>query len=132
MQSVSILGSTGTIGVNTLEVIKLHPDRYTIFALTANSQVEKLYHQCIKYNPRYAVMRDTQAAQQLRDLLQGYDTEVLEGEEGLIDVASAVEVDMVISLRHNYHLTSKNSDAVNHHKIHDINLALEEKTSIGN
>ena len=96
MQTVSILGSTGTIGINTLEVISHHPERFSVFALTANIQVEKLYQQCVKYQPRYAVMRNPDSATKLRDLLSGYDIEVLDGESGLIDVASAVEVDAVM------------------------------------
>ena len=96
MLAVSILGSTGTIGVNTLEVISAHPEQYSIFALSANTNVEKLYKQCREYSPRYAVMRDPNAANQLRKQLAGLDVEVLDSESGLIDVASAIDVDIVM------------------------------------
>lgn len=96
MQSVSILGSTGTIGLNTLEVISAHPERFSIFALTANTDVDKLYKQCRTYSPRYAVMRDADAANLLRERLAGLDIEVLEGDSGLIDVASAIDADIVM------------------------------------
>lgn len=96
MRRVSIIGSTGTIGINTLDVVSNHPDKYSIFALTANTQVDKLYQQCIKYQPKYAVLNNTDAANDLRERLSGYDIEVLQGDSGLIDVASASEVDVVM------------------------------------
>ena len=96
MRTISIIGSTGTIGINTLDVVCQHPDRYTVFALTANTNVEKLYDQCVQFQPKYAVLRDTEAARELRERLSGYDIEVLQGDSGLIDVASAAEVDAVM------------------------------------
>ena len=96
MRNVSVIGSTGTIGVNTLDVISRHPEQLKVFALTANSQVEKLYQQCLEFKPSYAVMRDESAAQDLRERLSGYDIEVLAGAQGLDDVASANEVDAVM------------------------------------
>ena len=56
MQTVSILGSTGSIGVNTLDVISRQPDRYRVFALSAHSRVDTMTAQCMQYKPRYAVM----------------------------------------------------------------------------
>lgn len=96
MRQITILGSTGTIGVSTLTVMSAHPEKFSTFALTANSNVEKLYQQCLEHRPRYAVMRNPVSATELRNRLQGLDIEVLEGESGLIDVASAVEVDSVM------------------------------------
>ncbi len=96
MRSISILGSTGSVGVSTLDVISRHPDKYQLFALTANTQVDKLYEQCIQYQPHYAVMCDAIAAESLRERLSGYNIEVLHGDTGLIDVASASDVDIVM------------------------------------
>ena len=96
MRTISIIGSTGTIGINTLDVVSKHPDDYSVFALTANTKVDELYDQCMTYQPKYAVMRDSDAARELRERLSGYDIEVLQGDSGLIDVASAAEVDAVM------------------------------------
>jgi len=98
-QSVVILGSTGSIGVNTLDVIARHPDRYTVFALTAHASVEKLFAQCVQFRPRYAVMVDAVAAKQLRDKVKhaSLPTEVLDGAEALVDVAKHNEATTVMA-----------------------------------
>ena len=64
MQLITVLGSTGSIGVNTLDVIARHSDRYRVFALTANSRTDILLEQCKQFNPRYAVVVDESVAQQ--------------------------------------------------------------------
>ena len=64
-QWVSVLGSTGSIGVNTLDVIGRHPQRYRVYALAANRSVDALLAQCLEHRPRYAVMADPDAAQDL-------------------------------------------------------------------
>ena len=64
-QFVSILGSTGSIGVSTLDVISRHPDRYRVYALAANRSVAVMLGQCLQHNPRFAVMADMNAAEQL-------------------------------------------------------------------
>ena len=99
LQQVSVLGATGSIGVNTLDVLRRHKDRWQVFALSANKSVEKLLAQCIEFQPRYAVLRDVDAAQQLRVALQaqGTVTEVLSGEGGLIEIASHKDVDVVMA-----------------------------------
>jgi len=98
-QGITILGATGSIGVSTLDVIGRHSDRYRIVALTANRDVDGLLQQCITHQPRYAVMADIDAAEQLRQRLRGPmpDTEVLAGTEGLQHVASLDEVDCVMA-----------------------------------
>lgn len=97
-QNITVLGSTGSIGVSTLDVVARHPDRYQIFALTANGQVEKLLQQCKQFSPRYAVLLDQNKAEQLALQLQaeGLNTTVLAGTEGLIQVASAAGTDTVM------------------------------------
>ena len=89
LQGVSILGATGSIGVSTLDVLARHPDRYRVVALTANTQTERLFEQCVRFNPARAVMRDAHAALQLAVLLReaGSATEVLSGDEALCEVA---------------------------------------------
>lgn len=96
---ITILGATGTIGVNTLDVIQQHRSRYRVIALTANTAVEKLYEQCLEWSPRYAVMSDANAAEQLRQRLYPInpDIEVLSGTEGLSQVAALDEVDIVMA-----------------------------------
>ena len=98
-KGITILGSTGTIGQNTLDVVRRHPDRYRVVALTANQSVDLLYQQCKDFRPVFAVMRDLQKAAELRALL--VDTapsiEVLAGIEGLEDVVRAPETDYVMA-----------------------------------
>ncbi len=67
---VTLLGSTGSIGVSTLDVIARHPERFRVIALTANSRVEKLAEQCVRFQPQYAVMADADAATRLQKELQ--------------------------------------------------------------
>ncbi|ULJ62700.1 1-deoxy-D-xylulose-5-phosphate reductoisomerase [Wielerella bovis] len=92
MQILTILGSTGSIGVSTLDVVARHPDKFSVFALAGHSQVDKLAEQCHQFQPRYAVVADEQRAQALRPLLGSLKTEILFGEQALIDVATASEV----------------------------------------
>ena len=98
-QSVTVLGSTGSIGVSTLDVMRRHPERYKAFALCSHSQVEKLFEQCKEFQPRFAVVRDQQLATQLNDLCHqsGLATEVRCGVEALIECSSLPEVDSVMA-----------------------------------
>ena len=99
MKAVTILGSTGTIGVNTLDVISQHPGRFQVFALTANRNVDALLAQCLAWQPRFAVMVEAGAADALREGLRAADspTEALVGEQGLAAVAAHAEVDYVMA-----------------------------------
>ncbi len=99
MIGVTILGATGTIGINTLSVLQQHPEQYTVIALTAQRNVEVLFQQCLQYHPRYAVMVEKAAAQQLQQCLQsvGSKTEVLAGAEHLATVAQLPEVGVVMA-----------------------------------
>jgi 1-deoxy-D-xylulose-5-phosphate reductoisomerase len=99
VKQVTVLGSTGSIGVSTLDVIARHPEDFQVFALTANTNVEGLAEQVRRFNPRYAVLRDHAAAQQLQQLLRGeaIDTEVLAGDEALAQVAADGQVDYVMA-----------------------------------
>ncbi len=99
IRQITILGSTGSIGESTLDVIARHPDRFQAFALTANKNVEKMLSQCQRFQPRYAVMLDRESAEQLTSAIQAarIDTEVLSGIESLEKVASLPEVDAVMA-----------------------------------
>ncbi len=99
MKNISILGATGTIGTNTLDVIRRHPARFTPFALTANTDVERLAGQCREFRPRYAVMANEDAAQRLQETLKkdAPETEVLSGIEGLEFISGHSEVDAVMA-----------------------------------
>ncbi|MFO8006058.1 1-deoxy-D-xylulose-5-phosphate reductoisomerase [Thioalkalivibrio sp.] len=98
-ERVTILGSTGSIGVSTLDVLARQPDRFEVHALTAHANVERLAEQCLAHRPAVAVMVDREAASALRDLLAraGSGTTVLAGEEALVDAARAPEVDVVMA-----------------------------------
>ena len=99
IKSVAILGSTGSIGVSTLDVISRHQDRFRVTALTANTQVDRLFEQCKKHRPNVAVMVDEKAAGQLDDQLKaaGYGIKVEAGLEGLKQVASLPDSDIVMA-----------------------------------
>lgn len=99
MQRLTILGSTGSIGVSTLDVVSDHPDRFEVFALAAQSNDAKLLEQVEKFHPKFAVLCDPAAAARLRSRLQQLDikTEVLHGAEALSEIASTGEVDTVVA-----------------------------------
>lgn len=96
---VTILGSTGSIGVNTLDVLARHPDRFRVVALTANRNHEALFEQCRRYQPQVAVLADPGAAEQLQSRLRaaGQPVEVLAGSAGLERVAALPEVRHVMA-----------------------------------
>ncbi|OWQ48792.1 1-deoxy-D-xylulose-5-phosphate reductoisomerase [Roseateles sp. L2-2] len=98
-QQVCVLGSTGSIGTSTLDVIARHPDRYRVFALSAMSRVDELAAQCVQFQPRFAVLPDAALAAQLRAKLReaGSRTEVLDGMAALSEVAAHPEVDAVMA-----------------------------------
>ena len=99
VKSVTILGSTGSIGISTLNVIEQHTDKYKVFALTANTNIEQLSEQCVRYKPRYAVMADEDSASKLRLSLSNLapDIEIFSGVEGLTNVASHIDTDYVMA-----------------------------------
>ena len=99
IQNITVLGSTGSIGMSTLDVIRRHPDRFHVFALCAHSQVESLFAQCLEFRPEFAVVRDAQLAAQLAELCRsaGLLTEVKYGVEALIEMSAAPEVDSVMA-----------------------------------
>ena len=97
-QRVCILGATGSIGTNTLDVISRHPGRFEVFALSGASRVPELMAQCLRWRPRFAVMPDVAKAAELREQVRaaGLSTEVLAGEQALCDIAAHPDVDVVM------------------------------------
>jgi 1-deoxy-D-xylulose-5-phosphate reductoisomerase len=96
MQSVTVLGSTGSIGISTLDVLARHPDRYSVYALTANTSADELFAQVMAFSPHYAVLREAGLAAEFAERLRvaGSNTEVLSGEAGLCEVAAAADITM--------------------------------------
>ena len=97
-QVLTILGSTGSIGESTLDVVSRHPEKFRVFALAGHKQVEKLAAQCQTLRPEYAVVADAEHAARLEAMLKrdGTATQVLHGAQALVDVASADEVSGVM------------------------------------
>lgn len=99
MKTLTVLGSTGSIGVNTLAVAARHPARYRILALTANTNVDGLFQQCLAHRPKYAVLADQEAALELERRLRqkARRITVLAGPEEVARVAALAEVDYVMA-----------------------------------
>jgi 1-deoxy-D-xylulose-5-phosphate reductoisomerase len=99
MQRITILGSTGSVGESTLDVVGRHPDRYRVFALTARRDHVRLLAQCLRFDPTYAVLVEAPAAALLRAELaaRGSRTEVLDGAAAAAQVAAAAESDLVMA-----------------------------------
>ena len=98
-KGITILGATGSVGTSTLDVLARHPEKYHVVALTANTQVEKLFNQCCQFKPQYAVMVDELAAIRLQEklLAVGSPTEVLSGVASLETVAQSTQTDYVMA-----------------------------------
>ena len=97
MKTIVILGSTGSIGTSTLDIVDRFPEEFRVAALTAGSNDEKLEEQIRRFKPRLVALSDGSAAARLRQRCAGLPVEILAGEEGLIQVASAPEAELVIS-----------------------------------
>lgn len=97
-QKITVLGSTGSIGTNTLDVVARHPDQYEIFALSAATQVDLMLDQCAQFKPQFAVMASAPHAQQLTEKLKqnGLQTQVLQAQDALEIIASHPDVDAVM------------------------------------
>ncbi len=98
-QRIAVLGATGSVGVNTLDVIARHPERFDVFALTAMRRADMLEQQCLRWRPRYAVLGDAAVANGLQQRLrsQSLTTEVLSGPRALTEIASHPDVSTVMA-----------------------------------
>ncbi len=97
MRQLCILGSTGSIGENTLDVVRQHPDQFCIASLSANTQIEKLAQQCLEFKPVIAVVSTLDLANKLRKLIGATKTTVLHGPDGLIEAVKLSQVDTVMA-----------------------------------
>ncbi len=98
-QRLTVLGSTGSIGTSTLDVVGRHPDRYEVFALSAATQVDQMLAQCARFSPRFAVMASAEHARLLAEKLQanGLATEVIQAPDALETIASHPDADLVMA-----------------------------------
>ncbi|VDZ84715.1 1-deoxy-D-xylulose-5-phosphate reductoisomerase [Kluyvera intermedia] len=99
MKRLTVLGSTGSIGCNTLDVVRHNPESFTVTALVAGQNVDRMIEQCLEFSPRYAVMDDARSAHAVMLALRehGSQTEVLSGQQAACDVAALDEVDQVMA-----------------------------------
>jgi 1-deoxy-D-xylulose-5-phosphate reductoisomerase len=97
MKKIVILGSTGSIGTNTLDIVSKFPDKFQAIGMTAGTNVDKLEEQVRTFGPAMVAMSDEAAAQQLRVRCKGLPTKVLGGAEGLVQTATMLKADLVIS-----------------------------------
>ncbi len=99
LQRVTVLGSTGSVGKNTLDVLARHPSRYEVFALTANTQVDEMLAQCIRFKPQVAVMADSQAASVLAQKIKDnkLNVQVDTAQAAIDNVASCSQTDVVMA-----------------------------------
>jgi 1-deoxy-D-xylulose-5-phosphate reductoisomerase len=97
VKNIAILGSTGSIGVSTLEIVAAHPDRFRIVAMTAGKNLDLFIRQIKQFKPRIAAVAATEDVARLKELCSGLDVTVIGGIEGLIAAATADEVEMVVA-----------------------------------
>ena len=99
MQRITVLGSTGSIGVNTLDVVARHPDRFEVFALSAASNVDLMYAQCMQFKPQFAVMTQEAAALALQAKFKENKSNaiVIWSHDALENIASHASVDIVMA-----------------------------------
>lgn len=96
MKSIAILGSTGSIGTQTLDVIEKNPNHFKIFALTANNNYKLLIQQAIKFKPQYVVINEKKYYKEVHESLKSYNIKVLEGYENIINICAEPLVDIVL------------------------------------
>jgi 1-deoxy-D-xylulose 5-phosphate reductoisomerase len=96
-KKISILGSTGSVGVNTLKVIKNITQAYDIVYLTGNTNSDLMIKQCLEFNPKSVVMINEEASEEVKKGLSGYDINVLSGRESLLSISRDKEIDLVLN-----------------------------------
>ena len=97
MKNIVVLGSTGSIGTQALEIVDAYPDRLQVVALAAGSNVEKIEPQIRKYHPKKVVMFDEAAAKALKTKVADLDVTVLAGMSGLIEICTMEEADVILT-----------------------------------
>ncbi len=97
MKKLNILGSTGSIGVSTLEIVAAHPDRFSVVALSAGNNLDLLARQIEAFSPQLVAVISEESAKKLRAMLPGKKPEIMHGVAGMIAVATAAEAEMVVA-----------------------------------
>ena len=99
MQQVTLLGSTGSIGISTLDVLQRHPEKYQVYALAANKSVDALFEQCLQFQPAVAVMLCPDSAEKLKNKFDdaGVAIEVQSGMQALERISSTEQTDIVVA-----------------------------------
>lgn len=97
MKKLSILGSTGSIGVNALDIVAQYPDKFQVVALAGGVNLEKMEEQILRFHPELVSLMDPESARRLQESLPGKTTRFLSGMEGLVAVATHPEAEMVLS-----------------------------------
>ena len=97
MKTITILGATGSIGTQTLDIIRRNPGDFAVAALTASENVEKMAELIREFTPRYAVMKNEEKAGELRERLGKTDCRILSGMEGFIYVSTLTQVEVVVA-----------------------------------
>lgn len=97
MKNIVILGSTGSIGTQALEVIRNSKDKYRVIAISANSNVNVLFDQYKEFRPKYIVLNDTSSYKQLKELLKNENVTILYGVDGLIEVSTLKDADIILT-----------------------------------
>lgn len=124
--NIAILGSTGSIGRQTLDIIEEYPDRFNAYLLTANSSVDMLVAQAKKYNPRYVIIANEAHYEAVRTALDGTDTQVLAGAKAICDAMSDPAIDTVVTAMVGYAGLAPTINAIKHGK----NIALANKETL--
>ena len=98
MKKLTILGSTGSIGTQTLDVVRKNRDKFEVIAISANRSVDLLLEQIIEFRPKFVAVYDKESAEKLKKLIPKYiDIEVLDSMEGLIKISTLDEIDVVLT-----------------------------------
>lgn len=123
-RNIAILGSTGSIGTQTLDIIRSNPDRFSVYVITAGSNADLLIEQALEFKPRYAVIARDELYLQVADALKHTSVEVLSGSRAIEDVVAQAEIDLVITAMVGYSGLRPTLSAIKHGK--RIGLANKE------
>ena len=124
--NIAILGSTGSIGRQTLDIISEYPEKFTPYLLTANSSVDLLVEQARKYLPKYVIIADKKYYESVRNALADINTKVLAGAEAITDAMNVPEIHTVVTAMVGYAGLSPTINAIKHGK----NIALANKETL--
>lgn len=97
MRKIAVLGSTGSIGTQTLDVVRKNPEDFDVVALTAGSNVERMAEQIAEFHPRYAVMKDEETADRLREVVKDFGCKIMSGMESFVEVSTLPEISIVVA-----------------------------------